>query len=468
MSAILRPRGKIHTNPLKFKNKFFSTGYTPPQVNEVSNVIHFFQDNPETVKSVEAREKALDIKRRLERLNAKAFTDKEALLHFVSKAQKRRQQLLTLAKIKQYLSQRAESEGNLQPGIQLALRKSLEDMYKSYLKAEAAKQGKTSSTLEKMIALPDTAEGMMKLLDSMYNPKPLVKAPPQREEKKDEESEDEEKQTHEETNNGPNRQPAGQIAEGNPRTTDGKDLAPERSEYDEIRGKINEIFTTDAEKRFVEAKFRSLKSMEGEMRSIRDSMDRLSERAENLRKEYGNQETLPANIQRTFERIKTQYDDHVKKFEEVKKRWNQLNSEMTKWVESKTVAEKDMQDYAGWGGISSLKRKRNLGDYDSRESGMGILAPPVKRLHQLLNPRYNKPEITQLPLDRVQEIQNELSAHRNRYREEKKEETGVVPTRDKIKEAFPELARPFNIQYFSAPSGLSINPLRSGKLHTFK
>lgn len=367
MSVLNRPRIRIQTKPLHFKNKFASTGYSPPLFNGLANTVHFFQGNPETVQSVEARDKALDVKRRLERMNAKAFTDKEQFIRGMSKADKQRKQMLTFAKIKQYLSQRAEAEGINLPND------TLNAMFQRYIEAEAAKS-RNGIVLNQWLKRPDTLDGLNNLLQALANPRPLIAV-----------------------NNGnnagaaaaaapagaagPNREPAGNVQQR------GSLMDLLRSGYDYFFGNGNDVHPNP----------------------------------------NGNVELLLPN-------------------------------------------QGGNAHPGGAGEISGgfLSRKTLLGDYDSRESGIGILAPSVRPLFSLVKPKHNKPEIAELPTDRVERTQNSLNDWRSKYREDQKEVTGVVPSRTKIKEAFPDTAAPFDTTYFHSPSGLSVLPFKVKSFHEYK
>ena len=85
---------KVLTKPLRFHNKFRSTGYAPPRARIGNSRIAFFSGNPNTTTSPEERDRMRDLLLAKNRQHAGIFTEKEKLARqfkrLASKAQKKK------------------------------------------------------------------------------------------------------------------------------------------------------------------------------------------------------------------------------------------------------------------------------------------------------------------------------------------------------------------------------------------
>ena len=85
---------KVLAKPLRFHNKFRSTGYAPPRARVGNSKIAFFSGNPNTTTSPEERDRMRDLLLAKNRQHAGIFTEKEKLARqfkrLASKAQKKK------------------------------------------------------------------------------------------------------------------------------------------------------------------------------------------------------------------------------------------------------------------------------------------------------------------------------------------------------------------------------------------
>lgn len=104
-------RKRVTTKPLTIRNIYRSTGYIPPKPVNMGRTVTFFAGMPDTVKNVDMRDKQIDAVRRAERLNAKIFTDKEAVLRALYKINKRRKKKQMKDKLIQYAAENQTEKG---------------------------------------------------------------------------------------------------------------------------------------------------------------------------------------------------------------------------------------------------------------------------------------------------------------------------------------------------------------------
>lgn len=130
------PRYKIRSRPLYFRNPFWSTYANLPSLPVQTTILDLPEpldlDSPEFFKSVEARDKALEIQRAIERQNAQAWTTKEAKLHRLLEAENKRKKKFLDDKLLQYYAEYAD-EGGVPPEFQ----EEVAAYYRTHADAEA-------------------------------------------------------------------------------------------------------------------------------------------------------------------------------------------------------------------------------------------------------------------------------------------------------------------------------------------
>lgn len=112
---MLYHKRKIRSFPLVIRNPFWTTFANLPSLPVHSTVLDLPEpidmDSPQFFKSVEARDKALEIQRAIERQNAKAYNEKEAELQEILKAEQKRRDDFLHNRIIQYYAENAEEDG---------------------------------------------------------------------------------------------------------------------------------------------------------------------------------------------------------------------------------------------------------------------------------------------------------------------------------------------------------------------
>lgn len=97
---------KVTTKPLRFENHFRTIGKKYPHGEK------FVLKMPMGVPSVEAAEKQRDLAHRIERYNAKIYTDEEQKLRALYKLAKEQKKKVTTDKLMQYMSTARDAQGN--------------------------------------------------------------------------------------------------------------------------------------------------------------------------------------------------------------------------------------------------------------------------------------------------------------------------------------------------------------------
>lgn len=109
------PKYKITTAPLIIKNIFWSTETELPPLSPKTTILELPEpidmDSPEWFKSIEARDNALKIQRKIERQNAQALKLKEQELKKLYDAEEKRRKQLLHDKMIQYYAEQADEDG---------------------------------------------------------------------------------------------------------------------------------------------------------------------------------------------------------------------------------------------------------------------------------------------------------------------------------------------------------------------
>ena len=142
---------KIRSYPLIIRNPFWTGFANLPSLPVQTTILDLPEpldlESPQFFKSVEARDKALEIQRAIERQNARAWTEKEAKLRRVLEAENKRKEKYLDDKIIQYYAEYAD-EGGIPPEYQeevMGYYKQVpgaEARHKAYLESLIAKRRK--------------------------------------------------------------------------------------------------------------------------------------------------------------------------------------------------------------------------------------------------------------------------------------------------------------------------------------